>query len=406
MLDIFHGRVDRVIAYTLFIHPEWNLEYMSQSMRVGVVGAGMGGIAATALLQRQGFDVTLYEQAPAFSRLGAGIQFGPNVMKILRRLDLEASLEATSCLPDYWVSRKWDDGAVLANIPLNAERDRYQAPYITIHRGDLQQRMLAAIDPSRVKFGKKLASFQDDGRGVTLEFEDGETEKVDILIGSDGINSKVREEIFGQDEPIYTGWIAHRAIIPGAAARAAGADVNAKWWSEDRHIVCYYLDRSQDEFYLVTGEPDEWTSTAGQLPSSREALRKSFAGYHPLVQSYIDATDDVTKWPLKTRAPLSNWHSGRVVLLGDACHPMKPHMAQGAAMAVEDAAVLTRCLSELDLGNLDAVFERYFALRKARATKVQAISNANTWLRQPEDPYWCYGDDVYQLDLGSVDQGR
>lgn len=111
--------------------------------------------------------------------------------------------------------------------------------------------------------------------------------------------------------------------------------------------MCYYLDKNEDEFYLVTGEPAEWTSRAGQLPSSREALREAFKGFHPMVQGYIDATDVVTKWPLKTRAPLPVWYQGRSVLLGDACHPMKPHMAQGAAMAVEDAAVLARCLTEL-----------------------------------------------------------
>ncbi|MBB2161963.1 FAD-dependent oxidoreductase [Gluconacetobacter sacchari] len=372
---------------------------MSQTSRIGIVGAGMGGITAAALLQRAGYDVVLYDQAPVFSRLGAGIQFGPNVMKILRHLDLEARLEAMSCLPDHWTSRKWDDGSIMANIPLNAERARYQAPYITIHRGDLQQMMLEAIDPDRVKFGKKLAMFHDDGRSVALEFEDGSQDRVDILVAGDGINSRIREILFGEEEPLYTGWLAHRAIIPGAAARAAGADLNAKWWSDDRHIVCYYLDRDQDEFYLVTGEPGEWTSATGQMPSTRDALRNSFRGYHPLVQAYIDATDDVTKWPLKTRPPLPRWHQGRVVMLGDACHPMKPHMAQGAAMAVEDAAMLTRCLVEFGTEDLDTIFDRYFDLRRDRATKVQAISNANTWLRAPEDPYWCYGYDLYGVPM-------
>ncbi|GAJ28161.1 FAD-dependent monooxygenase [Acidomonas methanolica] len=372
---------------------------MSEVSRIGIVGAGMGGIAAAALLQRAGFDVILFDQSPAFSRLGAGIQFGPNVMKILRRLDLEAPLEAMSCLPDYWMSRKWDDGEVLAAIPLNAERERYHAPYITIHRGDLQQKMLEAVATDRVRFGRKLVTFHDDGQAVSLEFEDGTRDKVDILIAADGINSRIREILFGQEEPVYTGWLAHRAIIPGAVARDVGADLNAKWWSEDRHIVCYYLDRALDEFYLVTGEPGEWTSAGGQMSSTRDALRESFRGYHPMVQAYIDATEDVTKWPLKTREPLPVWHRGRVVLLGDSCHPMKPHMAQGAAMAVEDAAVLTRCLTVLGTDDLDATFRRYHALRKDRATKVQSISNANTWLRAPEDPFWCYGDDVYDMTI-------
>ncbi|MCH4089657.1 FAD-dependent monooxygenase [Acetobacter sp.] len=374
---------------------------MSDGMRIGIAGAGLGGVAAAGLLQRAGFDVVLFDQAPAFSRLGAGIQFGPNVLKILAHLDgLDKKLEAISCLPDYWVSRKWDDGAVMAKIPLNAERDRYGAPYITIHRGDLHQAMLDCISPERVRWEHKLIDFVDNGRDVTLSFENGATETVDILVGADGINSCVREKIFGLEEAVYTGWIAHRAIIPGAAAKSLGADVNAKWWSDDRHIVCYYLDRNEDEFYLVTGEPAEWTSRAGQLPSSQEALREVFKGFHLLVQGYIDATDVVTKWPLKTRDPLPTWYQGRTVLMGDSCHPMKPHMAQGAAMAVEDAAVLARALKELGTKDLERTFRAYHEARKERATKVQSISNANTWLRQPEDPYWCYGDNVYDLALG------
>jgi len=375
------------------------MEKMSHTQRIGIVGAGMGGIAAAALLAQAGFDVVLYDQAETFVRLGAGIQFGPNVMKILRRLDLEAPIEARSCLPDYWVSRKWDDGAVLANIPLNAERPRYGAAYVTIHRGDLQQAMLDAVPRDAIRWNHKLVDFRDDGGGVSLEFEGGQRDRVDILIAGDGINSRIREKLFGLDMDVFTGWIAHRAIIPGAAAKALGADVNAKWWSADRHIVCYYLDRNEDEFYLVTGEPAEWTSRAGQLPSTRAEFKAAFEGYHPMVQGYIDAAETITKWPLKTRAPLDCWHRGRVVLLGDSCHPMKPHMAQGAAMAVEDAAVLSRCLVELGTDDLETAFGAYYRARKDRATRVQRISNANTWLREPEDPYWCYGDDVYTLAL-------
>ena len=373
---------------------------MANGVRVGIAGAGLGGVAAAGLLQRAGFDVILFDQAPGFSRLGAGIQFGPNVLKILSHLDgLDKKLEAISCLPDYWVSRKWDDGTIMARIPLNAEHDRYGAPYITIHRGDLHQLMLDCVEPARVRWGHKLVDFQDNGRDVTLQFENGVRETVDILVGADGINSVVREKIFGRDEAIYTGWLAHRAIIPGAVAKELGADVNAKWWSDDRHIVCYYLDRNEDEFYLVTGEPGEWTSPAGQMPSTRAEFKAAFKGFHPLVQGYIDATDVVTKWPLKTRAPLPQWYEGRVVLLGDSCHPMKPHMAQGAAMAVEDAAVLTRCMELLGTKDPGRTFRAYCDARRERATKVQSISNANTWLRQPEDPYWCYGDNVYDLEI-------
>ncbi|MFT8723376.1 MAG: FAD-dependent monooxygenase [Acetobacter malorum] len=373
---------------------------MAQALRVGVVGAGLGGTAAAGLLQRAGFDVVLYEQAPAFARLGAGIQFGPNVMKIMRRLDVEKKIADVSCHPDYWFSRKWDDGAYLSRIPLNAEYDRYGATYITIHRGDVHAIMTDAVAPEAIRFGKKLVDFQETARNVVLTFEDGTTDTVDVLVGADGLNSRVREKLLGPEEPLFTGWVAHRGILP--MDKLAGLDVEpcVKWWSDDRHMMAYQLDGTGKEFYFVTGEPAEsWPANVPWVPSTRDAMRESFKGYHPLIQAYIDVADTITKWPLYTRKPLPLWHRGRVVLLGDACHPMKPHMAQGAAMAIEDAAMLTRCMSELGTDNLEHTFEVYRQNRVERATRVQQVSNANTFLRQQEDPYWVYGYDIYSHPL-------
>ncbi|GAN88073.1 FAD-dependent monooxygenase [Komagataeibacter intermedius] len=373
---------------------------MERSLRIGVVGAGLGGTTAVGLLQRAGFNVVLYDQMPAFSRLGAGIQLGPNVMKIMRRLGIEESMAAVSNEPQYWCSRNGMDGVYLSRIPLNADRARYQAPYITIHRGEAHQIMLGAVDTANVQFGKCLADLHAHDKGVRLSFMDGTSDEVDILIGADGLNSCVRAKLLGPEDPLFTGWIGHRGMIK--ASKLAGLDVGecVKWWSSDRHMMTYFLDRKKEEFYFVTGEPAEsWPLGVSWVPSTHAEMHKSFAGYDPLVRAYIDAAENITKWPLYTRKPLPVWHRGRVVLLGDACHPMKPHMAQGAAMAIEDAAMLVRCMAEIETNDPNTCFEAYRHHRMGRASRVQEVSNANTWLRTDEDPSWVYGYDVYGVDL-------
>jgi len=372
---------------------------------IAIVGAGLGGVTAALLLFQAGYRVRLFEQASGFSRLGAGIQLGPNVMKIMRRLGLEAVVEAMGCKPPSWISRNWDDGAVLADVGLNRRRDYYGAAYVTIHRGDFHKLLTEALPLDAIAFDKRLTEVVDDGDQVKLSFGDGSEAQADIVIGADGVNSVIREALLGFEAPTYSGYVGHRAIFPAERLKGSGFEFQpcVKWWSDDRHMMVYYLDDRQEELYYVTGVPEPaWRSGVSFVDSSRDEMRAAFAGFHPIVQAIIDATTEVTKWPLLARPPLPLWSRGRLVLLGDACHPMKPHMAQGAAMAIEDAAMLVRCL-EAQGGpahHADA-FALYRANRMDRASRVQAVSNANTWLRTDEDPDWVYGYDVFNTELVS-----
>lgn len=376
---------------------------MSKKKKIAVVGAGLGGAAAAALLQQAGFTVDVYEQAPEFSRLGAGIHIGPNAMKIFRRLGMEKSLEAMGSHPDHWFSRDGASGEYLSRIPLgDFARKEYGASYITIHRGDMHAMQIDAIAPGTIHFGKRLESIDDSGDDVNLVFADGSSARADIVIGADGINSRIREALLGPESPIYSGWVAHRALITGDKLRKYNMEFEpcVKWWSEDRHMMVYYTSGKRDEYYYVTGVPHKELDFEGAfVDSSREEMFEAFTGYHPTVQALIESTDSVTKWPLKNRNPLPLWSSGRLVLLGDACHPMKPHMAQGACMAIEDAAMLTRCIQETGIDDYQTAFQLYEASRKERASRVQKVSNANTWLHAQEDPAWVYGYDVYAQDL-------
>ncbi|PTQ07768.1 6-hydroxynicotinate 3-monooxygenase [Sphingomonas oleivorans] len=370
---------------------------------IAIVGAGLGGLVAGLLLVKDGYDVHIYEQAPSFSRLGAGIQLGPNVLKIMRRLGLEQQVEAMGSKPPSWISRNGPDAAVMADIPLNRRRDEYGAAYVTIHRGDFHRLLTAEFPADRLHFGRKLTSAVEGDRTVTLTFDDGTSVDAAIVIGADGVNSVVRETLLGEEPPLYTGFIGHRAIFPTARLKDSGFDFDpcVKWWSEDRHIMVYYLDDRQEEMYYVTGAPEpEWKNGTSFLPSSKEEMFAAFGDYHPMVHAMIEASTEITKWPLLTRPPLALWSQGRMVLLGDACHPMKPHMAQGAAMAIEDAAMLARCIGEVGgIGDYESAFALYRANRMERASRVQEVSNANSWLRTQENPDWVYGYDVFNIPL-------
>jgi 6-hydroxynicotinate 3-monooxygenase len=371
--------------------------------RIAIVGAGLGGTAAAALMQRAGYSVRLYEQAPAFSRLGAGIHLGPNVMKIMRRMDCEDALNVMGSHPDYWYSRDWKTGEAIAQIPFgDFALKEYGASYLTVHRGDFHALMTEAVAPGTIEFNKCLSGIEELDNEVRLTFADGSVETADIVIGADGVNSKIRDHLLGSEPPRYTGYVAHRAVFPASLLGADPFDLCVKWWSEDRHMMVYYVTSKRDEIYYVTGVPQaEWPAGQSVAPSSRDEMREAFADYHPSVQKLIDATPEVTKWPLLERDPLPLWSRGRLVLLGDACHPMKPHMAQGAAMAIEDAAMLTRCLDEVGATDYANAFALYEANRAERASKVQLVSHNNTWLRTNEDPAWVFAYDVFNEPLKS-----
>ena len=378
---------------------------MPTQQKIAIVGAGLGGAAAATLLQKAGFQVDVYEQAPAFSRIGAGIHMGPNIMKIFRRMGIEQQLSEMGSHPDFWFSRDGATGDYLSRIPLGEfARKEYGAAYITVHRGDLHALQMSTIAPGTTHFNKCLTRLEETDTHVNLYFSDGTSTQADIVIGADGINSKIREELLGAEKPLYSGWVAHRALIRSEELTRYNLNFEncVKWWSEDRHMMVYHTTAKRDEYYYVTGVPHPaWDFQGNFVDSSREEMFDAFQGYNPTVQALIESSESVTKWPLLNRNPLPLWSRGRLVLLGDACHPMKPHMAQGAGMAIEDAAMLTRCLQETGLSDYRTAFNLYEANRKNRASRVQAVSNANTWLRTQEDPAWVYGYDLYSHALES-----
>ncbi|WP_108261411.1 FAD-dependent monooxygenase [Mangrovicoccus ximenensis] len=375
-----------------------------EQIDIAVIGAGLGGAAAAGLLAKAGFSVHSFEQAPEFTRLGAGIHIGPNVMKIFRELGLEEKLSSIGSHPSHWFSRDGNTGEYLSEIPLGEYAlKEYGAPYITIHRGDMHAVQIEALDQSRVHFDHRLTDIEERDSDVLLSFANGKQVAAKLVVGADGINSVIREKLLGAEKPRFSGWVGHRALVNMDKLRATGLEYErcVKWWWEhSRHIMAYATKHDASEYYYVTGVPvDSWDHETGFVDSSREEMEAIFGGSHPMVQGLIDATETVTKWPFWNRDPMGLWSRGRLVMIGDACHPMRPHMAQGACMAIEDAAVLARCLSETGTGDYATAFGMYERTRKDRATKVQTISNANTWLKEPEDPAWVYAYEPFGVEL-------
>jgi 6-hydroxynicotinate 3-monooxygenase len=373
---------------------------MDRTTRIAVIGAGLGGLAAAGLLQRAGFPVRVYEQAAAFSRVGAGIHLSSNVMLVMRQLGIDTALSDIGLHPDAFVSRKWNSGEVLFELKLDSAETLYGAPYINVHRGDLHAVMETALTPGSLQFNNKLIALQDKGDVVRLDFTDGSHTEADLVIGADGVNSKVREFVDGVGKHQYTGHVAHRGIFPSSLLRGRSIRPCTKWWGHSNHILVYYMTNRREDVYFVSSAPQpEWKETSSFVACDRDEFLAVFDGYHEELRQVIEAAPEVTKWPVFARDRASSWHQGRVVLLGDACHAMKPYMAAGAAMAIEDAAILSRCIADLGATSPAESIDWYEANRMPRVNKVQDISSQNTWLRSPVDPGWLFAYDACHVPL-------
>jgi len=373
---------------------------MDRKTRIAVVGAGLGGMTVAGFLQRAGFAVTIYEQAPAFSRIGAGIILSANAMKVLRRLGLEQMVVDIGIKADCYISRAWDTGETMYKIEFDAESEaRFGGPYANIHRGDLHAVLEKGVVPGSIAFNHRLAALDERRDAIRLAFDNGVTVEADIVVGADGVNSKVREYLLGLEPPRYIGMAAQRAIFPTQALRDFKIPDCTKWWGPDRHILVYFMTSRRDEVYVIGVAPRAtWDSDAASLPSSRQELFKNFGDFHADLLRVIEVTTDVTVWPIFDRERNDRWSGGRIVLLGDACHPMRPFMAAGGAMAIEDAAILSRCLAQFD--EADEACRWYEATRIDRVGDAQRISIENSWMRGATDADWfyCYDPCTAPLD--------
>ncbi len=353
--------------------------------RISIVGGGIGGLAAALACSRAGSTIRLFECSQQFTEVGAGIQMGPNVVRVLQGWGLSDALRDVAAFPERLQVRSASSGAELGVLRLGATTvQRYGAPYATIHRADLHALLQTALKCSsevELNLDSELVAFEQGDSGVTMQTASGQQVESDLLIGADGLWSRVRQQLLDDGVPVATGHLAYRAMVPQKVlpAKLRSQHITA-WLGPQLHVVQYPV-RGGDWLNVVAvvqgdmvGDIEYWDHAANVVK-----LRRSMAQTCAPLRELIHAIEHWRLWGLSIRPPArgaNEFARGRVALLGDAAHPMLPYLAQGAGMAIEDAQTLAQCLQDELLPVPDALI-RYANARWQRNARVQARATRN-----------------------------
>lgn len=347
-----------------------------------IAGAGIAGLTAALSLIRRGFEVRVLEQAPELHEVGAGLQLSANGTRLLFQLGLEDTLRAQALEPDGKEVRIWNTGEARLLFDLGTESEaRYGYPYLMIHRSDLHSALADAVEaaqPGALMLGRRVVGLHDDDEQATLTFADGTTISGQAVVGADGVHSVLRGLMFGKHAPDYTGCVAWRGIaradaLPPSLRRSIGTN----WVGPGAHAIHYPVRGGELVNFVGIVEREEWTEESWTATGSREECARDFAGWHADVQALIANLEvEPNCWGLMGRAPMDRWWHGRSCLIGDACHPTLPFLAQGANMAIEDGFVLARCM-DAHRDDLAEAFSRFQALRLERTSRVVIGSAEN-----------------------------
>jgi salicylate hydroxylase len=352
----------------------------NERIRIAVVGAGIGGLTVAAALARNGLRCHVFEQAHLLGEIGAGIQLAPNATRLLHRLGLEDQLRAVAVRPCAIEMRRWEDNSVLRRTPLGEQCEHYfGAPYYTVHRADLHRCLLEGLPQGILHLGLRCTGVQERPGDVQLQFADGSSATADLVVGADGIHSRVRD-LLVRDEPRYSGQSIYRALVPAKRVRFLLDEPKVVLWlGPGKHCVSYPVS-ANDRISLAATVPDpHWGAESWSAQGRTEDLAEAYTDWNSEVRALTSAPDTVSRWALHDRDSAPQWSTDRTTLIGDAAHPMLPFFAQGANQAIEDAVALAACLRDADHPDgIAPALTRWEAAREPRTSKVHQISRANT----------------------------
>ncbi|THD49596.1 MAG: salicylate 1-monooxygenase [Bradyrhizobium sp.] len=347
------------------------------SLKVAIIGGGLGGLVAALFLSARGIAAEVYEQGSSLNEVGAGIVVPPNMVRLLRKLGLADGLGEFAIKVEYaWEFRRWQDGRILATTPMGEACERlYGAPCFVAHRADLLAMYHRALPDGVVHLDRRCVGLRQNEAGVALDFvsaEGGHTRvEADVAIGADGIHSIMRGAVTEEQSPRFSGLCAFRCLVPAERVpELALRPTHTLWLGPGRHFVHYPISAGRLVNVVAVAPAGEWRSESWTADGDIADLLAEFATWDPRLKQLIVSASETKRWAMFDRPPLDRWTAGRVALLGDAAHAMLPFLAQGAAQCAEDADVLADCLASATASTAKAALMLYEEQRRPRANQI------------------------------------
>ena len=342
---------------------------------VVIVGGGIGGLFAANALAAQGFAVAVYEQAPAIGEIGAGVFLTPNSVRHLRRIGLQPAVEKWGARVGPGSQYYRHDGVPIAPVQVT-DSSGWNATF-GMHRADLVEMLASALPAGVIHTGHRCTGFEQDGNIARVSFANGASAKADIVVAADGIHSELRPHVFASSQPVFSGSVAYRGLVPHDRVPDWPTDRWQMWLGKGRHFLAFPVRAGKLINYVGFVPTDEQMKESWSAPGDPDVLRQAFAGWDPRIEQLLKEVQLTFRWALYDREPLPVWTRQRLCLLGDAAHPMLPHLGQGANQSIEDGMALATILARADRTTAPQALLAYEQLRRERVAQVQRGAREN-----------------------------